>query len=41
MYNGTLFIGANMSVDADVEATVGRMYTIMTGDPDPGRPASA
>lgn len=41
MYNGTLFIGANMSVDADVEATVGRMHTIMTGEPDPGRPGSA
>ncbi|MET0781300.1 MAG: wax ester/triacylglycerol synthase domain-containing protein [Microbacterium sp.] len=41
MYNGKLFIGANMSVDADVDATVGRMYAIMTGDPDPGRADTA
>ncbi|WP_194383758.1 wax ester/triacylglycerol synthase domain-containing protein [Microbacterium luteum] len=40
MYNGRLFIGANMSTSADVEQTVGRMYELMTGLPDPGRPVA-
>ena len=38
MYRGQLFIGANMPDTADVEATVGRMYELMTGQPDTGRP---
>ncbi|WP_019180966.1 wax ester/triacylglycerol synthase domain-containing protein [Microbacterium yannicii] len=38
MYRGQLFIGANMAASADVEATVGRMYELMTGLPDTGRP---
>ncbi|MCR2763285.1 wax ester/triacylglycerol synthase family O-acyltransferase [Microbacterium sp. zg.B48] len=38
MYNGSLFIGANMPAAHDVEATVGRMFELMTGAPDPGRP---
>jgi hypothetical protein len=38
MYNGSLFIGANMPVNADVEATIGRIYQQMTGFDDPGRP---
>ena len=41
MYRGQLFIGANMPIEADVEATVGRMYALMTGDPDPGRAPAA
>ncbi|MET0830735.1 MAG: wax ester/triacylglycerol synthase domain-containing protein [Microbacterium sp.] len=41
MYRGQLFIGANMPIEADVEATVGRMYALMTGEPDPGRTAAA
>ena len=41
MYRGQLFIGANMPIDADVEGTVGRIYSLMTGDPDPGRAARA
>lgn len=37
MYNGSLFIGANMAATEDVEATVGRIYERMTGLDDPGR----
>lgn len=37
MYNGSLFIGANMPTDLDVEATVGRIFALMTGSEDPGR----
>lgn len=37
MYNGQLYVGANMPREYDVEATVGRMYELMTGAPDPGR----
>lgn len=38
VYNRSLFIGANMPADRDVHATVGRIYELMTGMPDPGRP---
>jgi len=41
MYRGILFIGANMPREKDVEATVGRMYELMTGLPDTGRPQPA
>lgn len=37
MYRGRLFIGANMPIEADVEGTVGGMYELLTGEPDPGR----
>lgn len=38
LYRGKLFVGANMPVEDDVEATLGRVYERMTGQPDPGRP---
>ncbi|CAN5427664.1 hypothetical protein BH10ACT5_BH10ACT5_09220 [soil metagenome] len=38
LYDGKLFIGATVPVESDVERVVGRMYEIMTGEPDPGRP---
>jgi diacylglycerol O-acyltransferase len=41
MYRGQLFIGANMPIDQDVEATTGRIYELMTGLPDTGRPSPA
>lgn len=31
MYNGTLFVGANMPVTRDVDATVARIYELMSG----------
>ncbi|MBN9200533.1 MAG: hypothetical protein ABS61_01645 [Microbacterium sp. SCN 70-18] len=37
MYNGSLFIGANMSTSRDVEKTVGRMFELLTGTADPGK----
>lgn len=37
MYNGTLFVGVNMRREDDVEAIAGRMFELMTGEPDPGR----
>lgn len=37
MYNGSLFVGANMPVERDVERAIGRVYELMTGMPDPGR----
>jgi hypothetical protein len=37
MYRGKLFVGANMPASLDVEATVGRVYELMSGQPDPGR----
>lgn len=41
MYRGTLFVGANMPVEMDVEHIVGRIFEHMTGEPDPGRPRFA
>lgn len=38
MYGGKLFVGVNTPVEVDVEATMGRVYELMTGQPDPGRP---
>ena len=38
LYDGKIFIGATMPVERDVEATTGRMYELMTGHRDPGRP---
>lgn len=38
MYRGSLFVGGTMPVASDVEATIGRVYELMTGSPDPGRP---
>lgn len=38
LYNGSLFIGANMPVERDASATIGRIYERMTGESDPGRP---
>jgi hypothetical protein len=37
IYNGALFVGANMPRAKDVEKTVGRVYELMTGLEDPGR----
>lgn len=34
MYNGSLFIGANMPIDRDVDGTVARMADLLVG---PGR----
>ena len=38
MYNGSLFLGANMPLTQDVEATVGRISELMSGAADAGRP---
>jgi hypothetical protein len=38
IYNGSLFVGANMPIYRDAPAIVGRIYELMTGMPDPGRP---
>lgn len=38
IYNGSLFVGANMPVRRDARAVVGRIYELMSGMPDPGRP---
>jgi diacylglycerol O-acyltransferase len=38
LYDGSLFIGATMQVESDVDRVVGRMYEIMSGEPDSGRP---
>jgi len=38
IYNGSLFVGANMPIYRDANAIVGRIYELMTGMPDPGRP---
>ncbi|MET0641867.1 MAG: wax ester/triacylglycerol synthase domain-containing protein [Jiangellaceae bacterium] len=37
MYRGKLFVGGNMPASLDVEATIGRVYELMSGQPDPGR----
>lgn len=38
IYNGSLFVGANMPIQRDARAVVGRIYELMTGMSDPGRP---
>lgn len=38
LYDGKLFIGATMQDATEVEAVVGRMYEIMSGERDGGRP---
>lgn len=38
LYDGKLFIGATMQSQSDVDQVVGRMYELMTGEPDTGRP---
>ncbi|OCG75779.1 wax ester/triacylglycerol synthase domain-containing protein [Microbacterium sediminis] len=39
LYRGRLFVGATMPIAADVEATAGRIFELMTGEPDTGRPS--